>query len=569
MKLSVVAIAAALTLAVVLEFKSGSDLLAENQRVTQDRVRTLFSDQLTSTLSKYPQSVESVKLNWRSMPLDFALFESGARVYPTPFDTKSDHTQIWSLYFNSGQSNQGDGRSGLISQLRDAMQREQNDRITAITVNFFNHLRFYKLSPEEELISRLAFIHLSEDSRWNDSVINRIVFDGDPSYQPAIYYLFVENKTLSIADYARALNLLKQALEYTAIDSTKLNQFEQSLLNRFQFSAAEDALTILETTLVQNNEQTQLQVSINLAEQLLTLNQTLKNIGIFEKEDSAELGSNTPFNVAMVTFEINKPSWQQLKNRQVSFLIIKLTFICLFALILWTLVRRYQISQQQAVAEVEMQQQFINFVGHELKTPLASIRLMSETLAKRHAKGLTIKDYPTRIVSEADKLTLMVENLLSLQTIQTKEDIETRDLMLVELIREESQAFEQTTEAYLSISINVEETASISGNAPLLQLVIRNLLNNAVKYRKNDTPSVSFHFDPQKNILSMRDNGIGIQQKDPQSVFKAFYQEQDSNQGFGLGLALSKTIMDKLGGDIRVADTDPHGTLWHIEFANT
>jgi two-component system, OmpR family, sensor histidine kinase SenX3 len=210
----------------------------------------------------------------------------------------------------------------------------------------------------------------------------------------------------------------------------------------------------------------------------------------------------------------------------------------------------------------EQHDSFINAVTHELKTPVASIRLHLETLQRRELSEAQKQEFYRLMLSDTDRLTETVEQVLRAgRAGDKKAGREKTAVDFRQLVRECMEA--ARTRHHLSDdALRYEESAtnstglSVRGSAEDLRTAVFNVLDNAIKYSgenvevnvRLDTP------DEKRIVLSVQDRGIGIPQDDLKSVFKRFYRVTHRSlghvKGTGLGLFIVKSIAEKHGGRV-------------------
>ncbi|MCP3959565.1 MAG: HAMP domain-containing histidine kinase [bacterium] len=213
--------------------------------------------------------------------------------------------------------------------------------------------------------------------------------------------------------------------------------------------------------------------------------------------------------------------------------------------------------------------ELIATVSHELKTPLASVRLLAETVAKR-ARGPELKDYPERIVREIDRLNFLVGNILSFNRLE-KGRIEPRLslLSLDELLAEVRSEVE--THVDREVTLEQMPDGDLVADPELMKLMFANLVRNACAY--NDRDPVIFAVEHRTVAeggieILVRDNGRGIPEPERPKIFDDFYRPPESDAssvGTGLGLAICRRVVELHRGSIRVADSGPEGTTFRIE----
>lgn len=214
----------------------------------------------------------------------------------------------------------------------------------------------------------------------------------------------------------------------------------------------------------------------------------------------------------------------------------------------------------------EMQTDFVNNASHELKTPIFIIKSYSSLIKKYHLTDrkllLESVDYLTNEVNHMEKL---IEKLLFLSRISFQkiklEKIPISDV-IIDVIQE-IKIFNPEQE------INFNETnCTINSNWTLCKQIIRNLLDNAVKYGCNKPIDVKVTIHDTYIIISIKDQGIGIPNSELDLIFNKFYRVGSSRscdgKGYGLGLSIVKTIVLILGGNINISSTVGMGTIISI-----
>jgi len=210
----------------------------------------------------------------------------------------------------------------------------------------------------------------------------------------------------------------------------------------------------------------------------------------------------------------------------------------------------------------EQHDSFINAVTHELKTPVASIRLHLETLQRRDLPETQKQEFYRVMLSDTDRLTETVEQVLRAGRAGDKRaGREKAAIDFRQLVRECMDA--ARTRHHLPLeSIRYEEVSTngsaihVLGSDEDLRIAIFNVLDNAIKYSGEEvdvrvrltTP------DEERIVLSVQDRGIGIPADDMKSIFKRFYRVNDRSRayvkGTGLGLFIVKSIAQKHGGKV-------------------
>ncbi|MBC7554067.1 MAG: HAMP domain-containing histidine kinase [Taibaiella sp.] len=222
--------------------------------------------------------------------------------------------------------------------------------------------------------------------------------------------------------------------------------------------------------------------------------------------------------------------------------------------------RRITLSRQQ--------NNFMLSVTHELKSPIAAMKLNLQTL-ERHKldedKKAMLLD---RSIKESNRLNDLCNNILFASSIeggQYKAAIEKFDLaeMAEEALVEYGARYPMRFEEDISASCR------ITGDKVMLRIALNNLLENAIKYTPADQPvTVSLIKTATSAILSVADRGKGIPDKEKKNIFRKFYrvgnEESRDAQGTGLGLYLTAKVIARHKGKIIIKDNSPSGAVFEI-----
>ena len=249
--------------------------------------------------------------------------------------------------------------------------------------------------------------------------------------------------------------------------------------------------------------------------------------------------------------------WILLSFREVAILVLGVFF---FGLIITGLVLN-TIFLVREIRKNEQHDAFLNAVTHELKTPIASIKLYLETLKSRDVTPEKQREFYDVMLADSNRLLNTVEQvLLASKTSDTKTRYDVEELDLAKLI-DDSAAIVRTRYNLEPTVIRIAEASgdiTVSGDADELQTVFVNLLDNAVKYSSEEL-KISVRMKPSalrnKVDVFIRDSGVGIPAADVKRIFKRFYRVPQSGakrvKGTGLGLFIVRSIIKKHGGSIR------------------
>jgi len=230
------------------------------------------------------------------------------------------------------------------------------------------------------------------------------------------------------------------------------------------------------------------------------------------------------------------------------------------------------------VRRSEQHDSFINAVTHELKTPIASIRLHLETLQRRELAELRKQEFYRLMLKDADRLTETVEQVLRAgRAGDRKAGREKNDVDFGQLVRDCVEAVRSRYHLQ-SDALRYEELASngngihVRGSQDDLRTAVSNVLDNAVKY-SGDHIDVHVRLetsDDKRVMLRVQDQGVGIPPEDLKRIFRRFYRITHRSlaqvKGTGLGLFIVKSIAKKHGGTaFALSEGEGQGTIVVIE----
>jgi signal transduction histidine kinase len=216
----------------------------------------------------------------------------------------------------------------------------------------------------------------------------------------------------------------------------------------------------------------------------------------------------------------------------------------------------------------ERQDSFLKAVTHELKTPIASIRLYLETLQRHPVDEQQRQRFYAIMREDSDRLLATVETVLKAGELGQRQRVHQRirvelhplvaECIAIVLLRHHLQP-----EAITLDDIPGSVRLFVLANIEDLRTAILNLLDNAVKYSPNGV-AIACHMGIERYtwvVLSITDNGVGLSPRDLKRVFRRFYRAPSNDQvkikGTGLGLFLVQTIAQQHGGSVRALSEGP------------
>jgi len=215
------------------------------------------------------------------------------------------------------------------------------------------------------------------------------------------------------------------------------------------------------------------------------------------------------------------------------------------------------------------QQVFLSDVAHELRSPLTALRLQSQLL-ERAPDELARLEARTRLAAAIDRASHLVEQLLSLARSNPQEaasSIEPVDLAeIAAAALTDCHDFAQSRD--IELSLDTEGTPTMAGDRMALRALLRNLIDNAVRYTQTGgSVQVRTAGRDDRAIVTVSDNGPGIPAAERQRVFDRFYRRpQTSQDGTGLGLAIVKAVAERHRAEVSLEDAPGGGLRVIVSF---
>ncbi len=223
-------------------------------------------------------------------------------------------------------------------------------------------------------------------------------------------------------------------------------------------------------------------------------------------------------------------------------------------------------------ASENKRRQFVSDASHELKTPLASIKLLSDSILQNDMDIATVREFVSDIGNEAERLNRMSQKLLSLSKAESQEDPDAEIVFIAPTVRRVIRMLNAIAEKNnISIETDLQQDCSVLILEDDLYQIIFNLTENGIKY---NTPGGKLHISLIRNqddvILKFRDTGVGIPEDSLDNIFERFYRVDKARSrksgGSGLGLSIVKSIVEHSGGQILVESQIGKGTVFTVSF---
>ena len=224
------------------------------------------------------------------------------------------------------------------------------------------------------------------------------------------------------------------------------------------------------------------------------------------------------------------------------------------------------VYNQKTLQLYRLQNNFINNFTHELKTPVTSLNLYLETFLKHELSRLDQIKYIKYMVRDVGRLSDNIDRILNLAKIESKSYVE--EFAMLDLASTVERFYNNNRQLFQNCELNINNPSKRSFvyriNLSLFEMLLMNLINNAIKYNESENPKINISFELQNRELHIRfeDNGIGIEKGEIKKIFKKFYQsgraDDMSARGSGLGLHLVQNIARIHKGKV-IAESKGHG----------
>jgi signal transduction histidine kinase len=244
-----------------------------------------------------------------------------------------------------------------------------------------------------------------------------------------------------------------------------------------------------------------------------------------------------------------------------------LTFLCLFLLgaiyVYRSLVKQIRYSNQQ--------QNFMMAITHELKTPIAITQLNIETLLKRNLDPEQQKKMLSISLQETQRLDNLCTNILLASQLDMGEyQTNAQPIDLSFIVNSTVQSFKNRFPER-NFELVLTDDLIIKGESVLIQLLLNNLIDNAIKYTELGTPiQIELLQNGNQIKLAVKDQGVGVPSEDKEKIFEKFYrvgaEYTRSTKGTGLGLYLCKRIALFHHGKLEVAPNSPKGSIFTFTY---
>ncbi len=241
-------------------------------------------------------------------------------------------------------------------------------------------------------------------------------------------------------------------------------------------------------------------------------------------------------------------------------------FLFLIGLGFWRIRKTFR----EEIAMTRQQNNFLLSITHELKSPLASLKLTMQTMQKRKLEEEQMRRLGDMALDDIERLQSLVENILLASKIESANFRLNRELFDVsEMVQTIYDRIMDKYQGQRDFHADIEKDVHIYGDQLSFSSVVYNLIENAIKYSGPDAHiRVRLHGDEQNVYLQVADTGTGIPDAEKEKIFGRFYrigrEETRTTKGTGLGLFIVKHVVEMHGGHIAVQDNLPKGSIFKV-----
>ncbi len=297
--------------------------------------------------------------------------------------------------------------------------------------------------------------------------------------------------------------------------------------------------------------------------------QQMKEVEVLRKEllskEAAETGDTAK--VGFITTNEKYQDIERIASRdRRKVLLGTVSFFLMLVLGLWFVDRGFR----REIALANQQRNFLLSITHELKSPIASVRLILETFRKRELNRQQTVRFANGSLKELDRLNQLVNNILLAARVENNNQWSAEKLEMNELIE---NILSQIRDKYPNVRFSARfdgESNFIVADPTAITTIAFNLLENAVKYSPPDKAEVQIIVRQKRGrvFFKVADKGIGIPDEDKGKIFEKFYrigsEDTRKTKGTGLGLYIVKQIVRAHNGSIVVRNNTPQGSVFEV-----
>jgi signal transduction histidine kinase len=510
-------------------------------------------------------------------------FERGERLVPPPTPRAGEEHEARDSYLQAIGAPTGDDpvaeRLRLVRAVGEDLRAREPSAAQHHLLDYLEHRSAYRLRLSDELAADLRLLEVLELGGGATLAVRRsLLRDGfllpGGATQEGLQRALVRRRgRLSAADVAWVGEVVSAASRRAGLPFDDFTRaLESPGVEEVSLPGAADGPILSGTFLLQPTRTggwngvriDRASLEQGLADELRALGLVQPPVSVHGLVDGPEV-----LPLGTLTLSVQTPEWRN-RSAALEHAFRWKTLLVLAAGLLTLVIFGLAITvQSRRLRFVELRSAFVATVSHEFRTPLASIRLLAETLEQRLEGLPEARDYPERIVQETESLTFLVENILSFNRIERGRWVPRRERMRVGALVDRARQHASPAPPRTGRLELKGAEVSLEADGAMLELLFANLFRNACLYGTRDPVDIRVTATGGQVVrIQVSDNGAGIPAGDVERVFDEFHRASSTaavTRGTGLGLAICRRIARLHGGDLRVAFTGPEGTAFEIE----
>jgi light-regulated signal transduction histidine kinase (bacteriophytochrome) len=226
------------------------------------------------------------------------------------------------------------------------------------------------------------------------------------------------------------------------------------------------------------------------------------------------------------------------------------------------------VRARQELEHVNRQlEEFAYVASHDLQEPLRTVNIYSQLLVRDFSSKPKAEKYAGLVQQGVTRMETLIRDLLTYSRSVQKDEVPVGKADLGAALKEAMSVLKDRIEENAAV-VTAESLPVLRGDTAQMAHVFQNLLSNALKYRKKDTPPevhISVKPDPEQCIVCIHDNGIGFEQQYAERIFGLFKRlHKEEYPGTGLGLAICQRIVERYGGRMWAEGTPGKGAKFYF-----
>ena len=221
----------------------------------------------------------------------------------------------------------------------------------------------------------------------------------------------------------------------------------------------------------------------------------------------------------------------------------------------------------------EVRRRFVSDASHELKTPLASIRLLTDSILQNEGMDAeTVREFVSDIGEEAERLTRITEKLLTLTRMDSTPSVRSGPVEVGHVVEKVEHMLRPLADAVeVKLHLDLAPGCVVRSTEDDLYQIVFNLVENAIKYNlPGGSVDVTLWSEGEMVYLTVEDTGVGIPEEDLPKIFDRFYRVDKARSraagGTGLGLSIVRDTVRQHGGAVSARRREPEGTCFTVRF---